>query len=375
MPIVKLSTGKGAGGLMRYLQQGRKHAEPDRASAWQTNLPGEDREDWALFFAQRRVLNDRVLKPYLHLSVSFDPNDPDQVKLTDDQILAFGESYLERMGLHEHQWVMAVHRDREHPHVHVVVNRIGDDGRPFDLWHSAMRFREGLRDVERDHGLNPPRELNRPYQPTRGERHRPVRDGELTWKLDLASRINDAIHTSDGTWDGLVTELQRADVDLMLNPNGRGISFALTDRADQEGRPIRMKASTLGKQYRMDGLKERLAQRAKERGDLVQEARRFEPGTPRDERRSERPHDPSVHGRLHEVVAQADRDADTVGLFGGIPYRGLEGLNREEQREYTRTILATSRHTGTTPPTSAQILHARRWQSSAIFAHWCTGES
>ena len=224
MPIAKLTTGKGAGGLMKYLEQGRAGATRDRASAWETNLGGQNRHDWAVYMVKRRQMNLNVQSPYLHISVSFDPHSEAQRNLSDEQILEFGKSYLEQMQLQEHQWVMAVHRDKEHPHVHIVVNRIDSTGKAYNLSFSKLRFMEGLRQVEKAYHLEPPRELDRPYQPDRGERQRPEREGQLTWKLDAATRVGEAIEASDGTWEDFVAQLELRHMDLVLNPNGRGIT-------------------------------------------------------------------------------------------------------------------------------------------------------
>jgi Relaxase/Mobilisation nuclease domain len=237
MPIVKLGRGKGVRGLLAYLRDGPKGQHLDRVPAWDTNLRGESLSDWTRQFTAQRYLNERVQYPYLHASLSFDPNDELQASLTDAQMLSIGGRYLERMGLEEHQWVMAVHRDTEHPHVHMVVNRIGEDGKPYDLWQSKERFIEGLRDTEQELGLDPP-ELKIESLRMRGR-----------------ESINQAIERSDGTWDGFTQELDRRRIQLHVNSNGKGLIFEFPQSA---GKSTRIKASSLGKSFTKNALERRL---------------------------------------------------------------------------------------------------------------------
>ena len=59
------------------------------------------------------------------------------------------------MGLADRQAVMIAHRDTEHPHVHVVVNRVSvEDGRAAKLGNSYLKLSGGLRDTNGSRGVS-----------------------------------------------------------------------------------------------------------------------------------------------------------------------------------------------------------------------------
>ena len=60
---------------------------------------------------------------------------------------------LEKMGLADRQAVMIAHRDTEHPHVHVVVNRVSvEDGRAAKLGNSYLKLSRWAEGYEREQG-------------------------------------------------------------------------------------------------------------------------------------------------------------------------------------------------------------------------------
>jgi hypothetical protein len=79
MPIASVTQGKGAGGLLSYLDSGKGGLHPDKTCAWATgNLLGSRRDDWALQMRVAAAESSRTEQPYLHLILSLDPEDPAQ---------------------------------------------------------------------------------------------------------------------------------------------------------------------------------------------------------------------------------------------------------------------------------------------------------
>ena len=119
--IAVSSSGKSFSALASYLIAGRTGEERDRI-AWSAsrNLPTDDPELAATFMQATVARSDRVEKPVFHLALSFDPGDAvDRAAME-----RVADRVLDRLGLKEHQAVVVAHRDREHPHVHVFVNRV-----------------------------------------------------------------------------------------------------------------------------------------------------------------------------------------------------------------------------------------------------------
>ena len=149
--IAVSSSGTGFRALATYLAQGRTGMETGRI-AWVTprNLPTADLQIAATLMRATAAQNVRIEQPVYHLALALDPHDPaDRVVLerVADQVLA-------RLGLDGHQAVIAAHRDREHPHVHVLVNRVHPEtGRAWDRWHDMPTIQRVLREEELALGL------------------------------------------------------------------------------------------------------------------------------------------------------------------------------------------------------------------------------
>ena len=44
-------------------------------------------------------------------------------------MVGIAAEYLSGMGIRNTQFIIARHRDREHPHLHILFNRVDNDGR------------------------------------------------------------------------------------------------------------------------------------------------------------------------------------------------------------------------------------------------------
>lgn len=61
---------------------------------------------------------------------------------------------IEALGLGEHQVLIVAHRDRDHPHVHLLVNRVHPEtGTAWDRWQDRRAIQQVLREEERVMGL------------------------------------------------------------------------------------------------------------------------------------------------------------------------------------------------------------------------------
>ena len=148
--------------LGSYLVAGRSGLEEDRV-AWSAsrNLPTNDPELAAKIMRATAAQNVRVDKPVYHLALSFDPRDPVDRAMMErvaDRVLA-------ALQLQDHQVVIVAHKDREHAHVHLLVNRVHPEtGRVWSRWQDQRIVQQVLREEERALGL---RQV--PGKLTRGE--------------------------------------------------------------------------------------------------------------------------------------------------------------------------------------------------------------
>jgi hypothetical protein len=71
-------------------------------------------------FEQQRRLNPSLGRAVWHTSISFPPEEKEQ--LTNDKMAAIALDYLQGMGLAKGQYAVIRHDDRPHPHFHIVAN-------------------------------------------------------------------------------------------------------------------------------------------------------------------------------------------------------------------------------------------------------------
>src|SRR4051812_43994377 len=105
--------------LGTYLVAGRSGAERDRV-AWSAsrNLPTADPELGAKIMRATAAQNARVDKPVYHLALSFDPRDAvDRAAME-----RVADRVLTALHLEGHQVIIVAHKDRDHPHMHLLVN-------------------------------------------------------------------------------------------------------------------------------------------------------------------------------------------------------------------------------------------------------------
>ncbi len=149
--IAVSGSGKSFRSLASYLATGRSGEEQDRV-AWTTgrNLPTEEPELAATFMRATAAQSDRIEKPVYHIVVSFDPSDPVEQGMME----RVADRLLERLGLAEHQAVIVAHRDRDHAHLHIMVNRVHPEtGKAWERWKDQPVIQQVLREEERALGL------------------------------------------------------------------------------------------------------------------------------------------------------------------------------------------------------------------------------
>jgi hypothetical protein len=139
--ISKAIRGSGFSGAISYICERSESIRLQNVASgrWQ-NAAGE----------MRSVANqNRTSKPVYHHILSFSPDE----KLSDNQMFQAAESMLQKLGLSDNQAVYAIHHDRDHWHVHTVVNLINFDGRAVRLDHDFHVRPKLARAIEKELGL------------------------------------------------------------------------------------------------------------------------------------------------------------------------------------------------------------------------------
>ena len=96
-----------------------------------------------------RATRSRASEPMYHVVVAFDPDD----QPTEAEVREAADRTLRDLGLEHHQALLVRHTDRPHAHVHLMVNRVGEDGRAWSPWRQRTRLRASMEAQERELGV------------------------------------------------------------------------------------------------------------------------------------------------------------------------------------------------------------------------------
>ncbi len=118
--IGKIVTGKSFGGAVEYVLKKEK--------ARLLDSDGVDTESIRTIiddFNFQRKARREIAKVVGHISLSFHKDDTP--KLTDERMRELAAAYMEHMGIADTQYIVARHNDTEHPHLHIIYNRVKYD--------------------------------------------------------------------------------------------------------------------------------------------------------------------------------------------------------------------------------------------------------
>ena len=109
----------------------------------------DPRGAWGEMEADVADSGSRVEKPVYHVIISFDPED----QPTDAELRGAVDRTLRDLGLEDHQALAVRHSDTDHDHVHIMVNRVGADGRAWSTSNDAYKLRASVEAQERELGV------------------------------------------------------------------------------------------------------------------------------------------------------------------------------------------------------------------------------
>jgi len=120
--------------------------------------------------------------------------------------------YMEKMGLRDTQFFIARHFDKEHPHVHIAFNRIGNDGRTISDRNERLRSTRICKELTLKYGLH-----------MAGSKEN-VKRNRLKEPDRTKYRLYDILKTEVGrcgNWDVLVANLHRQGVEVRFKHKGQ----------------------------------------------------------------------------------------------------------------------------------------------------------
>ena len=102
-------------------------------------------------FECQRHLNSRVKHWCGHISLSYSPKDAE--RMSDEFMVKLALEYMDKMGIKNTQFIIARHLDKEHPHCHIVYNRVDNDGKCVSDSFEYYRNNEICDEMKKKYGL------------------------------------------------------------------------------------------------------------------------------------------------------------------------------------------------------------------------------
>ena len=242
--IGKSTTGNDFYGCVRYALDEKDGLK--QAHIIGGNTIGSSAAELSAEFAQNQRAKPHIKSPVWHIALS----SPMHEQLNDAQWQQVAIAYLDIMGCDRdnHQYVVIRHHDEPQGHVHIVANRIGEDGSVHHLRWDRLKTIQATRELEKRFSFLSAKPGENLRQQVRSLIDKAAHDQPSL--LTFCQRLET---------QGLVTELYQRQGEIT------GIAYLYQNQ--------RMAGSTLGKNYSLPGLQKSQQvdyQQERDCGSLVQ---------------------------------------------------------------------------------------------------------
>jgi hypothetical protein len=143
--MAKIVQGRGFKGVVNYV------LDKDKAQLiYSEGIRTKDRESIIRSFIAQSQMNP-ISKPVAHISLNFSVQD--KARLTDVAMAGIAIEYIKKMGYANTQYIIVGHSDREHPHVHLIINRIDNNGKRISDKSEKLRSTKVCMELTKKYGL------------------------------------------------------------------------------------------------------------------------------------------------------------------------------------------------------------------------------
>lgn len=171
-------------------------------------------------FNMQRKMNPKLKNAVGHIILSWSPND--KCKINSDIMLKDAKTYLEKMDIRNTQMLIVEHADRSQPHLHVIYNRVNDNGRTIsnnNLWRRNIQVTQS---ITRENGYY--------FAPGKQDINRGRLKGKDKVKLEIFDAVKSALKTAD-SWESLRAQLKFKGISMQYkfakgSLGVQGVSFS-----------------------------------------------------------------------------------------------------------------------------------------------------
>lgn len=226
--IAKIKTRADFGGIVNYANDQKNKKKSATLLAYE-GVCAINNKTIADSFQIQASMRPKVKSPVKHVSLAFSPQD--SIHFPNDEkgnalMVEIAKKWMEQMGIRNTQYIITRHHDTEHPHCHIVFNRIDNDGNLISDSNERIRNAKVCRALTKEYKLYFAPKNSKARNKSR------LRPYQLH-KYNLRSSTLDALAASR-SWHDFFRMLKEKGIDVRFNraensDNIRGISFCMDE--------------------------------------------------------------------------------------------------------------------------------------------------
>jgi hypothetical protein len=186
--------------------------------------------------------NYRCKNKFMRYEIGIAPQDIEKLKPEDMSKIA--RLFTNKMGLHNHQWIACTHKDTGKPHIHLIANRIGVDGKVFDTTFMSNRSAKITEEISREMGLTIANDVCKEKQ-QRKQHQDTYSDPQRQRAKEALQRIAYSELRSNNTLEGFLYNLERKGIVIEPVKNKQDKIYGI--RFCYKGQTF--KASEIGREF------------------------------------------------------------------------------------------------------------------------------
>ena len=203
--IAKIVQGGGFGGAVDYVMEKR-----DARLLEGEGVILDDKESIIQNFITQSKMRPNISKPVAHISLNFSAQD--KSRLTDKFMVDVAQDYMAKMGYENTQYIVVRHFDTQHPHLHLIINRINNNGKRISDKNEKLRSTKLCLELTKKY------ELYLAEGKEKVNEHR-LREPDKT-KYEIYNILKDAIPNCKN-WRELIIQLHRHNVKVDFKYKGK----------------------------------------------------------------------------------------------------------------------------------------------------------
>ena len=225
--IASQKIGKSFMGALGYNLKKLNHADPSkRAELLDSNFSSLDKKQIAFEVDLLRQLRPGLNKYVYHTSLNFHIDD----QLNNDLLLKIAHQYLEANGFNNNQYLIFRHHDADHPHLHLLVNRITFDGEVVSDSNNFKRSELILRNIEIQYNLVQVSQSKSSQlrAATKNELEKVLRTGKPSGKMLLQEALSDILKQQKLSLPNFIRQTEAKGIHLLFNQQSTGRISGIT---------------------------------------------------------------------------------------------------------------------------------------------------